>query len=111
VIETAEGETTPPLRLASLSHARLPLQRARGARYSTRVSSPDRIDLDLTLPAIAWRDLVGGMRPDETSDTVRRRVVTARERQRKCLDARGLRTNAEIPDAAHQIPSPHFAPA
>jgi magnesium chelatase family protein len=30
---------------------------------------------------------------------VRSRVVTARERQRKRLDALGVRTNAEIPDA------------
>lgn len=72
------------------------------ARYAARVSGPllDRIDLNLTVPVVAWRDLVDVRAPGESSDTVRRRVVDARERQRKRLDAIGVRTNAEIPDAA-----------
>jgi len=71
------------------------------ARYRGRISGPllDRIDLHLALPAVAWRDLVAPPRPGESSDTVRRRVLTARERQKKRLDAQALRTNAEIPDA------------
>jgi magnesium chelatase family protein len=71
------------------------------ARYRSRISGPllDRIDLHLALPAVAWRDLVAPPRPGESSDTVRRRVLAARERQKKRLDAHAHRTNAEIPDA------------
>ena len=71
------------------------------ARYRSRVSGPllDRIDLHLNVPAVVWREL-SELRPGgESSATVRARVAAARETQRKRLDARGLRTNAEIPDA------------
>lgn len=72
------------------------------ARYAARVSGPllDRIDLHLSVPAVAWRDLADVRPPGEPSAVVRERVLAARERQRKRLDARALRTNAEIPDAA-----------
>jgi len=60
----------------------------------------DRIDLHLSVPAVPWRDLVDLRPPGEASATVRARVVAARETERKRLDARDLRTNAEIPDAA-----------
>jgi magnesium chelatase family protein len=72
------------------------------ARYGARVSGPllDRIDLHLSVPAVAWRDLADVRAPGESSATVRGRVIDARERQRKRLDRRGLRSNAEIPDAA-----------
>jgi magnesium chelatase family protein len=71
------------------------------ARYRERISGPllDRIDLHLTVPAVAWRDLSQASAPSEASAVVRARVVAARERQRKRLDALGARTNAEIPDA------------
>ena len=71
-------------------------------RYGARVSGPllDRIDLHLTVPAVAWRDLADVRAPGESSDTVRSRVIAAREQQRKRLDGRGFRSNAEIPDAA-----------
>ena len=72
------------------------------ARYRARVSGPllDRIDLHLSVPAVPWRELVDLRPPGESSATVRARVVAARETGRKQLDARHLRTNAEIPDAA-----------
>ncbi len=72
------------------------------ARYAARVSGPllDRIDLHLSVPVVAWRDLVAVRAPGESSATVRGRVIDARERQRKRLDALGVRTNAEISDAA-----------
>ena len=70
-------------------------------RYGARVSGPllDRIDLHLSVPAVAWRDLADVRAPGESSDTVRSRVIDARDRQRKHLDTFGVRTNAEIPDA------------
>jgi magnesium chelatase family protein len=67
------------------------------AKYRRRISGPllDRIDLHISVPAVAWRDLE---RPasGETSAEVRARVDEARQRQR----ARGFATNAEITDAA-----------
>jgi magnesium chelatase family protein len=70
-------------------------------RYEARVSGPllDRIDLHLSVPAVAWRDLADVRAPGEPSDTVRSRVIDARERQRKRLEAFGVRANAEIQDA------------
>jgi magnesium chelatase family protein len=72
------------------------------ARYAARVSGPllDRIDLHLSVPAVAWRDLVDVPIRGESSDTVRRRILDAREQQRKRLDPLHLATNAEIPDSA-----------
>jgi magnesium chelatase family protein len=72
------------------------------ARYGARVSGPllDRIDLHLSVPAVAWRDLADVRAPGESSDMVRSRVINARDRQRKRLDTFGVHTNAEIPDAA-----------
>jgi magnesium chelatase family protein len=71
------------------------------ARYRARISGPllDRIDIHLSMPAVAWKDLAETRPPGEPSDTVRLRVVAARERQRKRLDALRVRTNAEVPDA------------
>ena len=70
------------------------------ARYAARVSGPllDRVDLHLDVPAVAWRDLADARAPGESSALVRERVLAARELQRKRLEARGVRTNAEIPD-------------
>jgi magnesium chelatase family protein len=72
------------------------------ARYQARLSGPllDRIDLHLSVPAVPWRDLADTRERGESSDTVRRRVIAARERQRGRLAGLGARTNAEIPDAA-----------
>ena len=65
------------------------------ARYRRRVSGPllDRIDLHVTVPPIAWRDLERPAAGD-TSPVVRKRVSAARETQR----ARGAATNARIQD-------------
>ena len=74
------------------------------ARYRRRVSGPllDRIDLHVDVPAQAWRDLdapASGI----TSEALRARVRDARQRQL----ARGVRCNAEIPDARlHDIVQP-----
>jgi len=72
------------------------------ARYVARVSGPllDRIDLHVAVPAVPWRDLADEAPPGEPSAAVRARVLAARRRQRERLDEHGLRTNAEIADAA-----------
>ena len=59
------------------------------ARYRGRISGPllDRIDLQIEMPRIPWRQLQG--EPGEDSVTVRARVERARQlqRQRGCLNA------------------------
>jgi magnesium chelatase family protein len=65
------------------------------AKYRRRVSGPllDRIDLHVNVPALEWKDLD---RPPTgpNSREVRARVVAAR----KIQQARGVPSNAEIPD-------------
>jgi magnesium chelatase family protein len=71
------------------------------ARYTARVSGPllDRIDLQLCVAAVAWRDL-DAPAAGPSSPEVRERVVAARLRQEQRGAAVGIRTNAEIPDRA-----------
>lgn len=71
------------------------------ARYAARVSGPllDRIDLHVTVPALAWHEL-DSQRPGASSTCVRERVAAARRRQGERLARFGVRTNAEIPDRA-----------
>ncbi len=66
------------------------------ARYRQRVSGPllDRIDLHVGVPAQTWRDLEAAS-SGTASTEVRARVRAARARQHE----RGVRCNAEIPDA------------
>ncbi|HEX2034107.1 MAG TPA: YifB family Mg chelatase-like AAA ATPase [Chloroflexota bacterium] len=80
-------------------------------RYRRRLSGPllDRIDMHLDVPRIPYDKLAvelaelppageaGAAGPTvESSATVRRRVVAARERQRARLQRSGLRCNAEM---------------
>jgi magnesium chelatase family protein len=71
------------------------------ARYAARVSGPllDRIDLQLCVAAVAWREL-DAPAAGPGSREVRERVVAARRRQELRGAALGLRSNAEIPDRA-----------
>jgi len=72
------------------------------ARYTARISGPllDRIDLQVMVRPVAWRDLDAPEAGDrETSAEVRRRVAAARCTQARRGAADGFRTNAEIPDA------------
>jgi len=71
------------------------------ARYAARISGPllDRIDLPVRVPAVAWRDL-DAARPGPGSPELRERVVRARRLQERRGAALGVRTNAELPDAA-----------
>jgi magnesium chelatase family protein len=72
------------------------------ARYTARLSGPllDRIDLQVGVRPVPWRELEGETPPGEASAAVRARVMAARERQRVRLAPLSLRTNAEIPLAA-----------
>ena len=68
-------------------------------RYLGRISGPllDRIDIHLSVPAVAWRDLKGGgsANPEEASDVIRARVEAARVIQRdRFVAAPWIRANA-----------------
>ncbi|HVN77128.1 MAG TPA: YifB family Mg chelatase-like AAA ATPase [Thermoanaerobaculaceae bacterium] len=66
-------------------------------RYRARLSGPllDRIDIQLEVPSVPYRDLsqVGA---GERSEAVRARVMAARERQAGRLAATGRHANAEL---------------
>ena len=66
------------------------------AAYRGRLSGPllDRIDLQVEVPALAYRDLSDGP-PGEASAAVRSRVIEARARQAQ----RSAATNARLPPA------------
>lgn len=66
-------------------------------RYRSRLSGPllDRIDLQLEVPPVPFRELTRGS-PGERSTTVRERVVAARRHQEIRLAGTGRRTNAEL---------------
>jgi magnesium chelatase family protein len=71
------------------------------ARYAARLSGPltDRIDLQVEVPAVPWKELDTGC-GGASSREVRERVDSARALQAKRLVGSGARTNAEIPDPA-----------
>jgi magnesium chelatase family protein len=78
------------------------------ARYRSRISGPllDRLDLRITVPAVAYRELAGAS-PGEPSCAVRLRVERARELQRRRWEAdrkvagRGSAPlNADLPPVA-----------
>jgi magnesium chelatase family protein len=73
-------------------------------RYRSRVSGPllDRIDIQVEVPAVPYRDLMHTS-PGESSATIRERVVRARKIQQKRFeDLDGVRSNAQMPAAAVQ---------
>jgi len=66
-------------------------------RYRARLSGPllDRIDLQLEVPAVPYRDLARGG-TGESSQAVAERVVAARGRQARRLAGSGRHANAEL---------------
>jgi magnesium chelatase family protein len=69
------------------------------ARYRGRLSGPlrDRLDLTVEVPALPPSALAAGS--GEPSQSVRARVMLAREQQRDRQIATGIRTNAELTSA------------
>jgi magnesium chelatase family protein len=68
-------------------------------RYVGRISGPllDRIDIHIDVPAVRFRDLAGDPPPDaEDSAAIRRRVISARERQAARLSSNGIFSNAAM---------------
>ena len=65
-------------------------------RYRNRVSGPllDRIDIQLSVPAVSWQELSGGQ-TGESSEAIRVRVLKARKRQKERF-GNGARCNARM---------------
>ncbi len=77
-------------------------------RYRSRLSGPlaDRIDLQVQVPAVPWRDLSEGRR-GEPSAAVAERVAGARARQRERMSAKRLECNAQMgPPDIHRWAKP-----
>ena len=70
-------------------------------RYRSRLSGPllDRLDLQITVPAVPWRELSADRR-GEASAVVAERVARARRRQVERFAGEGLRYNGEMGPAA-----------
>lgn len=68
-------------------------------RYKRRVSGPmmDRIDLHVDVPRITFDEFRDRDHTAEPSETVRKRTVSARERQIKRFSEKEYATNAEMP--------------
>ena len=67
------------------------------ARYKSRISGPlmDRVDIRITVDAVKYDELtVAG--EEESSETVRKRVESARKIQRERFAEDGISTNAEM---------------
>jgi magnesium chelatase family protein len=66
-------------------------------RYRARLSGPliDRLDLQVIVPAVSWRDL-GAERRGEPSDVVAARVARARHLQACRFDGNGCAGNGEM---------------
>lgn len=66
-------------------------------RYRSKISGPllDRIDIHLEVPAVKYRDLTGEA-AGEDSETVKKRVNAARDRQRDRFAGKRLYSNAQM---------------
>jgi magnesium chelatase family protein len=77
-------------------------------RYRARLSGPllDRLDLQIVVPAVPWRELSADRR-GEASQVVTRRVAEARRLQGRRYDERGPHCNGEMgPDAIRRWAKP-----
>lgn len=85
-----------------LGHPKKPCRCSPGAilKYKKRISGPllDRIDLYVDVPPVDDLDLVNNL-PTETSETIRNRVIKARERQKFRFKGLNIYTNSEMTSA------------
>ena len=66
-------------------------------RYMSKISGPlmDRIDIQVDVPAVPYKDLAGG-RSAESSETIRHRVVAARNTQLRRFFDEHIYSNAQM---------------
>jgi len=69
-------------------------------RYVGRISGPllDRIDIHIDVPAVRFKELTGNApsSDSESSDSIRERVIRARDRQRERFEGEGIFANAAM---------------
>ena len=67
-------------------------------RYVSRISGPllDRIDIQIELPSLTYDELSDNYQTSERSETIRARVIEAREFARKRMECDGYICNAEL---------------
>lgn len=65
--------------------------------YLSKISNPllDRIDLHIAVEPVAYKDLNNPI-PQESSETIRQRVIAARERQKVRFAEETIQTNSEL---------------
>jgi len=73
-------------------------------RYVSKISGPllDRIDIHIDVPAVNYKELCGGNQA-ESSEAIRERVITARERQLNRFAAAGERIYCNAQMGSRQI--------
>lgn len=102
-ITRAQGSVTFPADFTLVAAMNPPTATGGPVRKMSRISRPllDRIDLTIAVDPVEIADLQG-TRPKhaETSDIIRRRVIVAREKQRKRFAGTSLVTNAAM-DVRH----------
>ena len=66
-------------------------------RYQKKISGPllDRIDIQIEVPAVNY-DEISSLEQAESSQNIRKRVIRAREIQKKRYEGEGILTNAEL---------------
>jgi len=66
-------------------------------RYMSKISGPlmDRIDIQVDVPAVPYKDLAGG-RAAESSETIRHRVIAARNTQLRRFFDEHIYSNAQM---------------
>ncbi|MBO5408556.1 MAG: YifB family Mg chelatase-like AAA ATPase [Clostridia bacterium] len=66
-------------------------------RYQKKISGPlmDRIDIQIEVPAVNY-DEISSIQPAESTLEIRKRVIKAREIQKKRYEGEGILTNAEL---------------
>jgi len=74
----------------------MPLYAARSSAYLNKISSPllDRLDIQCEAAAVDYKDLEGEQ--SETSAEIKKRVTTARLRQRERFKNDGIHVNAHM---------------
>ncbi|MCK5101009.1 MAG: ATP-binding protein, partial [Desulfobacteraceae bacterium] len=71
-------------------------------RYQSKISGPllDRIDIQIEVPNVPYKDLAGKSKPSESSVHIKKRVKAARKIQEKRLKNENLSCNAAM-DSNH----------
>ena len=68
------------------------------ARYRSRISGPllDRIDIQVEVPAVSYKEISGSSKNEETSSEIRKRVEKARRIQLERFKGTGITCNARM---------------